>query len=258
MSLSRRDVLKLGGAAVLASALSPTLDALASSAPPSVFSRGSATLPRVALTIDDCYLSYILEKMENALAEYPEMRVTFFPTGEALLSTEGKLPGIWKRLVERGHDIGYHSFYHDNLQVFSNENALLDYDMWVGALKKVLGKEPRVHFARPPFGNVSPTFLTLCKQRGLVCTMWSWGWGGTEVEDTVKYTVPKTKNGDIVLLHTRSVDAGVILEGLPWLKQQGLQAVTLRQLYYDFRKEQINAAGCDASTASSLTRTCNE
>jgi peptidoglycan/xylan/chitin deacetylase (PgdA/CDA1 family) len=258
MFLSRRDILKLSGAALLASAFSPAIRALADSTPPSVFSRGSARLPRVALTIDDCYLSHILEKMENALMDNPGMRVTFFPAGEALLSTESKLPGIWKRLAERGHDIGYHSFYHDNLQVFSNEDALRDYDMWHAALNKVLGKESRVYFARPPFGNVSPTFLTLCKQRGLVCTMWSWGWGGTDVKDTVTYTVPKTKNGDVVLMHTRTVDVGVLIEGLPWLKAQGMQAVTLRQLYYDFRKEQIDAKGCETSTGSSLTRTCSE
>jgi peptidoglycan/xylan/chitin deacetylase (PgdA/CDA1 family) len=258
MSLSRRDILKLGGAALLASAISPAARVLASSTPPSVFSHGSTRLPRVALTIDDCYLSHILEKMESTLAEYPEMRVTFFPAGEALLSIESKLPGIWKRFAERGHDIGYHSFYHDNLQVFSTEDALRDYDMWHDALNKVLGKESRVYFARPPFGNVSTTFLNVCKQRGLVCTMWSWGWGGTDVKDTVAYTVPKTKNGDVVLMHTRTVDLGVLAEGLPWMRQQGIQTVTLRQLYYDYRKEQINAAGCEVTTSNSLTRTCNE
>ena len=258
MSLSRRDILKLGGATVLASAFSPAVRALAASVPPAVFSRGSHRLPRVALTIDDCYLVHVMQKMEKTLAEFPGMRVTFFPVGEALLSTEQKDPGIWKRIAERGHDIGYHSFYHDDLQTFSTEGVLRDYDKWLDALRAVLGREPRVYFARPPYGNVSTPFLELCKQRGLVCTMWSWGWGGLDLADTVKYTVPKTKNGDVVLLHTRTFDASSMHEGMAWLERQGMQAVTLRQLYYDFRKEQIDAKGCETSAASSLTRTCNE
>jgi peptidoglycan-N-acetylglucosamine deacetylase len=258
MSLSRRDILKLGGAALIASALSPAIRALAASAPPAVFSRGSSRLPRVALTVDDCYLATILQKLETTLADFPEMKITFFPVGEALLSTEQKIPGIWKRFAARGHDIGYHSYRHDDLQTFSSEGVQRDYDLWLDALRTVLGREPRVYFARPPYGNVSRPFLDLCQQRGLVCTMWSWGWGGTDLDDTVKYTIPKTKNGDVVLLHTRTFDMDAILAGLPWMRAQGMQAVTLRQLYYDFRKEQLDAKGCESSEATSLTRTCNE
>lgn len=256
MSLSRRDILKLGGATMLASALSPTIRTFADSGAPAVFSRGTNRLPRVALTIDDCYLVHILQDLEETLADFPAMRFTFFPVGEALLSTEGKDPGIWKRFAARGHDIGYHSFSHDNLQVFKTEDVMRDYERWLDALRQVLGTEPRVHFARPPYGNVSPQFLTLCKERGLVCTMWSWGWGGTDLKDTITYTMPKTKNGDIVLLHTRTFDMNVIREGLPWMAKQGMQAVSLRQLYYDFRKEQIDAKGCDTGASGSLTRTC--
>jgi peptidoglycan/xylan/chitin deacetylase (PgdA/CDA1 family) len=256
MSISRRDMLKLGGAALLASALRPVIPALAISNPPDVFSHGSLRLPKAALTIDDCYLVHIMQKMEKTLADFPEMRVTYFPVGEALLSTETKDPGIWKRVAEQGHDIGYHSFHHDNLQVFSNEDVLRDYDAWLDALRTVLGREPRVYFARPPYGNVSAPFLNLCKERGLICTMWSWGWGGMDLKDTIQYTVPKTKNGDVVLMHTRTFDSNVLADGLTWMREKGMRAVTLRELYYDFRKEQIQAKGCETPATSSLTRTC--
>ena len=256
MFFSRRDILKLGGAALLSAALSPVLRTLAEPAAPSVFSRGLARLPKVALTYDDCYLVTVMQKLEKTLSANPNVRITLFPVGEALLSTDSKDPGIWKRFAGRGHEIGYHSFHHDNLQVFKTEDVIRDYDRWFDALRQVLGKEPLVHFARPPYGNVSPQFLELCQERGLICTMWSWGWGGTNLDDTVKYTVPKTKNGDIVLLHTRTFDFEATEAGLPWLASQGIQAVTLKQLYYDFRKEQNESKGCESSIESSLTRTC--
>jgi peptidoglycan/xylan/chitin deacetylase (PgdA/CDA1 family) len=255
-SISRRDFLKLGGAAMLAAASSPVMRVLADSTAPSVFSRGSKRIPKVALTYDDCHLVTMLQKLEKMLDQYPDFRVTLFPVGEALLSNETKDPGIWKRFVQRGHDIGYHSFNHDDLELFKTEDVLRDYDHWLDALRQVLGFEPLVHFARPPFGNVSPPFLDLCKERGLVCTMWSWGWGGTDLADVVTYNVPKTKNGDIVLMHTRTFDMDVTSAGLPWLAANGIRAVSLRRLYYDFRKEQSESKGCDAATGSSLTRTC--
>ncbi|MEW5938832.1 MAG: polysaccharide deacetylase family protein [Chloroflexota bacterium] len=256
MSNSRRDFLKLGASLLLAGAASSLLRAQADQPASSVFSRGLSRLPKVALTYDDCYLVTVLQKLEKLLDAFPNVRVTFFPVGEALLSTDGKDPGIWKRFFERGHEIGYHSFHHDNLQLFKTEAVIADYDRWYEALIKVLGKEAPVHFARPPFGNVSPPFLEMCAARGQVATMWSWGWGGTLLEDTVKYTIPKTKNGDIVLLHTRTFDIDASSAGLPWLASQGMQAVTLRQLYYDYRKDQAESKGCETTTGASLTRTC--
>jgi peptidoglycan/xylan/chitin deacetylase (PgdA/CDA1 family) len=250
--------LKLGGAAILSTAFLPVMRALADSAAPSVFLRGSKRMLKIALTYDDCYLVTMLQKLEKMLDQYPDFHVTLFPVGEALLSNETKDPGIWKRFAQRGHDIGYHSFNHDNLELFKTEDVTRDYDRWLDALQRVLGAEPLVQFARPPFGNVSPQFLNLCKERGLVCTMWSWGWGGTDLADVVTYNVPKTANGDIVLMHTRTFDMEVTNAGLPWLALHGIQAVSLRRLYYDFRKEQSESKGCDAATGSSLTRTCIE
>jgi peptidoglycan/xylan/chitin deacetylase (PgdA/CDA1 family) len=256
MLRSRRDFLKLGASALLAGALSPVLPALAHHENPSVFWRGLARSPKVALTYDDCYLVTVMQKLEKALESHPAMRVTLFPVGEALLSTDEKDPGIWKRFTGKGHEIGYHSFHHDNLQLFKTEDVIKDYDRWLDALRKVLGREPLIHFARPPYGNVSPPFLELCEARNLVCAMWSWGWGGTVLDDTVKYTIPKTKNGDIVLLHSRTFDINATNAGLPWLESQGMEAVTLRQLYYDYRKDQSESKGCESSAGSSLTRTC--
>jgi peptidoglycan/xylan/chitin deacetylase (PgdA/CDA1 family) len=256
MSLSRRDVLKIGGAALLSAALSPVIRALADTAAPSVFWSGLTRLPKVALTYDDCYLVTVLQKLEKTLEQFPNVRVTFFAVGDALLSTDGKDPGIWQRFAARGHDIGYHTMHHDNPQLLSAQGLLRDYDIWLDVLRKVLGREPLVHFARPPFWNICPQFLTMCKERGLVCAMYSWGWGGTDVNDVVQYNVPKTKNGDIVSMHIRTFDWTVTEQGLPWLAKQGMQAVTLKQLYYDYRKAQLQSSGCEIPASNSLTRTC--
>ena len=109
---------------MLSAAFSPVIRTLADSAAPSVFSRGSKRLPKVALTYDDCHLVTVLQKLEKILDANPDVRITLFPVGEALLSNETKDPGIWKRFAQCGHDIGYHSFNHDNLELFKDEDVI--------------------------------------------------------------------------------------------------------------------------------------
>ena len=218
--------------------------------------QGSAHYNRIALTYDDCYLVTMMHQLEEILEEHPDVRITLFPVGEALLSNEQKDPGIWKRFYKKGHEIGYHSFDHTNPQVMSEEKVVADYDRWLDALRGVLGDNPPVRFARPPFGNTSPSFLYMCSMRGLVPTMWSTGWGGP-TESVVTYTVPKIKQGDIVLLHTRIEDMDTTRKALPELAERGIQPVTMSRLYLDWLKEKNESKGCYADP-NLVTRTCVE
>lgn len=210
----------------------------------------------VALTFDDCYLVKMLHRLEEVLEENVDVRITLFPVGEALINNESKDPGVWKRFYDQGHEFGYHSYDHANPAMLSPQEVLDDYDRWLEALFAVLGEIPPVHFARPPFGNASSSFLYMCSQRGLVPTMWSTGWGGP-TESIIKYTVPKIEPGDIVLLHTRPEDMETTKKALPELAKRGIQALTMTHLYMEWLKEAFESNGCYADVNSAL-RTCIE
>ncbi len=263
--ISRRDLLKLSGATLLAASFPGRLIALnadpglvtaqdAVSAP--LIWRGSPHHRYVALTYDDCYLVKRMQDLEDLLAQYPEFKITLFPVGVALLSNESKDPGIWKRFFEKGHEIGYHSWDHTNIGVMSPESALADFDRWMEALNQVMGFQPTVHFGRPPFGVLSYSFDVLCKMRGLVNTMWSTGWGG-ELEVGLN-AAKKSRNGDIVLLHIRTQDYDTSLQAYPWMMENGWGAVTLTKLYDDLLMDQNESEGCDIEVGSALTRACIE
>jgi peptidoglycan/xylan/chitin deacetylase (PgdA/CDA1 family) len=253
--LSRRDFLKLGGVSLLSLAWGGFQPNAVQPHQQPVIYQGSTRYARVALTYDDCYLVTMLHYLEQALAEHPQVRITLFPVGEALLNNEDQDPGVWKRFHDLGHEIGYHSYDHTNPEVLSTEDVIADYDRWLDALRQVLGVEPEVRFARPPFGNTSASFLNMCDARLVVPTMWSTGWGGP-TESVVTSTVPKIRHGDIVLLHTRPEDMETTRDALPELERRGIQPVTLSRLYTDLLKEQHQSKGCEAGPLPSLIRTC--
>jgi peptidoglycan-N-acetylglucosamine deacetylase len=256
--LSRRDFLKLGAAALLgvsAGKFVPPQDGDPYFTAPLVWN-GSRKFKRMAFTYDDCYLLNKMHALEELLEEYSEFKVTFFPVGVKIVSLEEQDKGIWKRLVDKGHEIGYHTYDHVNLGVMTPATALADFDKWHDALNQALGMEYAVRFVRPPFDIISHTLDVLCQERGLVATMFSLGGGGQP--DIVARGIQKGKGGDIVQMHIRTQDYNSSVLIYPWLKENNWELVTMSKLYDDYLREKVNPAGCDVNPGVSLTRTCVE
>jgi len=258
--VSRRDFLKLGGAALLGLAGSRFFPKQEGDqeeyfqAP--LLWHGSRSYKNIAITYDDCNSIVRFHKVEALLDEYPEFKVTFFPIGLKIPDLEIKDKGIWKRLIEKGHEIGYHSYDHVNIGVMSLKGALEDFDRWYEALVSALGWDYPVRFVRPPYDIISPTLDLLCQERGLVATLFSVGGGGPP--DVVLRAIQKAEGGDIVQMHIRTEDYESSKLAFPWLKENNWDLVTMSNLYDAYLREQVNSDGCDVDVGSTLTRTCVE
>lgn len=259
--ISRRDFLKLGSAAVLSAAIGRLGAPLAEATAPYVIYHGSRALRKIAMTFDDCWHPEVLQELVAMLEPYPDFRFTFFAVGDAIQTNETLRPGIWKQLYQAGHEIGYHTYHHTDPQVMSTRSLLADFDAWTALLNRVLGLEARVHFARPPYDDLSLSFQELCQQRALVATMFSTGYEALHMDESMQLAA-RTANGDIVQMHTYQdppngrFDVDITAKAIPYLAQQGFALVTMSQLYGDLLREQYNSNGCDFGTGASLTRTC--
>ncbi|MDD2921923.1 MAG: polysaccharide deacetylase family protein [Anaerolineales bacterium] len=255
-NISRRDFLKLGGAALLGLAGTRFIPKQAEgdyfNAP--LLWHGSRSYKNIAVTYDDCNSLTRLQRVETLLDEFPKFKVTFFPIGLKLPDLDARDKGIWKRLVNKGHEIGYHSYEHVNLGVMSLAGALEDFDRWRDALVNALGMDYRVRFVRPPYDIISPTLDLLCQERGLVAALFSVGGGGAP--DVVLRAIQKAKGGDIVQMHIRTEDYESSKLAFPWLKENYWDLVTMSALYDNYLREKINSNGCDVGNG--LTRTCVE
>ncbi len=260
--LTRRDFLKLGGLAVMTGAFShlnlPHLEAYPSA---EVISHGSPKYHSLALTFDDCWHPEVLDQLNQMAGEYPGCHFTFFAIGEAIVIDETVSPGVWKRLAEGGHEFGYHTYHHYDPVVMSAKALIADFDQWMETLEQVLGFQPKVHFARPPYDDLSSSFQTLCAERGLVGTLYSIGYEGATVEDGLR-AAERSQNGDIVQMHTYEdpkqgrLDVSITNKVLPYLVQQGFGLLTLTQLYDQLLQDRNNSNGCEIGMGAAPTRTC--
>ncbi len=261
--LSRRDFLKLGGAALLTTAFGRLNLVQLDASPAPVIYHGSRNYPTIAVTFDDDWHPEVLDQLIEMVKPYPNFRLTFFAIGDAILIDEALSPGVWKRIAQNGHEIGYHTFHHVDPAVMSPKALIADFDQWMNTLQQVLGFRPTVHFAKPPYDDLSPSFLTLCKERNLVATLYSLGYEATTVDEGLNLAA-KTQNGDIVQMHTYQdpnqgrFDVAITEKVLPYLAGQGFTLVTLSTLYDQLLQDQYNSPGCNAGTGASLTRTCIE
>ncbi len=257
--LSRRDFLKLSGASLAASVLGIRAPYLLPDERVDesgrIFWHGRRDQAQIALSYDDCHLVTKLRTLEEMLRERPAVKVTFFPTGEALLKTNDKDAGIWQRFVDAGHEIGSHTFDHVNPDVRSTRELLEDYAKWIAALYQVTESRPPVRFARPPFGSRSPTYSRMCAERGLISTMWSASWGG-ELELAQK-NMEAADYGDIVLMHTSTQDVDVNSPvAFDLLDERGIRAVTMSELYLASIAEELGTGDC--GNLSYYGQTCPE
>ncbi len=260
-SFSRRDFLKLSGAAALSSAFAAVGLPAADLFNPTVIYHGSRSYRKIAMTFDDCWHPEVLEQLMAMLEPYPTFHFTFFAIGDAIDIDEALRPGIWKRVYEQGHEIGYHTYHHVDPQVMSPGSLLDDFDQWMTTLQKALGFAPKVHFARPPYDDLSLSFQELCQKRGMVATLYSAGFEASNIDESMRLAA-KAVNGDIVQMHTYQdpphgrFDVDITAKVVPFLAQEGFTLVTMSQLYDDVLREQYSSGGCDVGTGLSPTRAC--
>lgn len=134
------------------------------------------------------------------------VKAVFFVTGAEV----EKYPEIVKKISERGHLIGNHSFSHSNFFPFFFKNTILsELQRTAEICEKITGK--KIFCFRPPFGVTNPRIAYAAKKLNYVTVGWSVRSKDTVLKDSgmiLKKVLELIKGGDIILLHD-TVDGSV-------------------------------------------------
>ncbi len=179
----------------------------------------------VALTFDDGpsgkYTRALLDGLYDRGA-----KATFLLCGYRIKD----YPDIAQRILDEGHEIGYHGYSHDSMKSMSRRQIaqeLMD-------TQALLPEGCRPAFLRPPGGFSSDAVQQVAQARGLAILHWSvdpHDWEVSNEQAIEKAVLRQVQDGDIILLHdmsTSSVEAA--LDIVDALLKQDYEFVTVSEL----------------------------
>lgn len=184
----------------------------------------------VALTFDDAP-STNADEVLNILAE-KDVKATFYVIGEYA----EKYPGQIKKIAERGHELGNHSYSHQRF-LFKSQSFIKNEVEKTNQLIRSAGYGGEITF-RPPNGKKLfglPWYLSRNNIKTITWSVEPDTYYPENAESIAKYTLDNVRPGSIILLHPFcDVECSADREALPriieGLKVKGYQLATVTQL----------------------------
>lgn len=193
----------------------------------------------VALTFDDGPDPDVTPRVLDALAA-ASARCTFF----VLAGRAEAHPGIVRRMVDEGHEIGVHSVDHQHLPDLRSRALVGQIQGARQRIEAVAGVRPVLF--RPPFGEQTVASVLGARRDGMRVVLWSdWveDWVDQPVDEVRDRMVAAARPGGILLFHDgmaaapheqparTSFDRAAAVAGfLDGIAARGLHAVTVSDL----------------------------
>lgn len=182
--------------------------------------------PCIALTFDDGpnpqYTPQILDLLYTE-----QTRATFFVVGEKVEQNKQ----IILEMYNSGHEIGNHTFSHQDLTKLSQKQLLQEIKQTEEEINKILPTYT-LHYVRPPYGHYTEAIKKNMDQTMILWTIDSHDWEMIDAETIAHNVIDNVKDQDIIVFHDNNEETIQALKIIiPKLKERGFQFVTLSQLF---------------------------
>ena len=194
--------------------------------------RVETTEPVVALTIDDGPTPEVLDQILDLLTSRG-VRATFFVMGSRL----AKLPESGQRLVAAGHELGNHTYSHEQMVLKSPGFIRREVDE-TDALIRAAGHHGEIYF-RAPFGHKLLMLPWYLWRNGRTSVTWdiepdTYPDVASSASAIVAHVGERVQPGSIILLHiwfpARRTSLAAVTGIIDEVEEQGYRFVTLSEL----------------------------
>jgi cellulose synthase/poly-beta-1,6-N-acetylglucosamine synthase-like glycosyltransferase/peptidoglycan/xylan/chitin deacetylase (PgdA/CDA1 family) len=204
---------------------------------PTLYHQGAGGEHQVAITFDDGPDPRWTPKILDILKAV-NVKAAFFLVG---MNAE-RYPGIVRRIVNEGHEIGNHTYYHPNLALYWPEHIRLELNATQFLLETITGRATTLF--RPPYAaDTSPTQLSeltplrIAEDLNYLVVLESidpQDWAKPGADTILQRVKQQRRDGSIILLHDAGGDRSQTVEALPrileWLHTRGDSVVPLSTL----------------------------
>src|SRR4051812_37408821 len=204
---------------------------------PTLYHQGAGGPHQVALTFDDGPDPKWTPRILDILKAY-NVKAAFFLVG----AHAEEYPALVRRIVDEGHEIGNHTYYHPNLALCWPEHIRLELNATQLLLETITGRSTTLF--RPPYAaDTSPSKITeliplqLAQDLGYLVVLENidpqdWARPGADI--ILQRIKQQRRDGNIILLHDAGGDRSQTVEALPaildWLHIRGDTIVPLSTL----------------------------
>ena len=204
---------------------------------PTLYHQGAGGEHQVTITFDDGpdprWTPRVLDILKAA-----NVKAAFFLVGK----NAERYPNLVRRILDEGHEIGNHTYYHPNLAECGAEHIRLELNATQLLIETITGRSTTLF--RPPYNaDTSPAQLDelvplqIAEDLNYLVVMESidpqdWAKPGADV--ILERVKQQRKDGSIILLHDAGGDRSQTLEALPqildWLHARGDTVIPLSTL----------------------------
>ena len=185
---------------------------------------------QIAITFDDGPHPRQTREILQILDRYG-IKATFFMVGVNVQN----YPQIAKEVIQRGHEVGNHTFSHSHLDLIDHRSIFDEIERCEKTLEELC--EYRPHLFRPPEGAITDNVLRCARDGDYEIVLWSIDTRDWEIKNAdriVECVLSQIKPGDIILMHDyigRGTATPQALERLlPKLIARGFEPVTVSRL----------------------------
>jgi len=182
-----------------------------------VFKSGNRNIPvysveteenKVALTFNCAWNADDIDQILKLLEKY-NAKCTFFVVGQ----WAEKYPDELRKIYDAGHEIGEHSYSHEDYSKLTENELSEDIKKTGDVLSKITGEWPKL--VRVPSGAYSNDAIAIIEKNGYVPVQWSVDSidydKNSGCEDIFRRAVSKTHPGDIILMHNGTKNTALTL-----------------------------------------------
>jgi len=196
--------------------------------PPAMYESAQVTRPVVALTFDDGPTPDLTPRLLDILREQG-VKATLFVIGKRAAGH----PELIKRAAAEGHEIGNHTWTHQNIPQLTREEALAEIQQTTDILAQILGRKPALY--RPPYLATTDELNRWVRDelgmKVISANVDSKDWRDRNADMARDAVLAQAAPGAIILCHeTQPTTLDALPEIIRGLKAKGYEFVTVSEL----------------------------